>query len=129
MELVFLPGKLFLDDFKPIKRDHKSFLLKGALHHMIKSVPQGSNKEPKLKRVLQPPGCQFLATCRQICVEGYPVLYSSTTFFLPPGPLENTHRIMETFQPQSRAMIRRAGIIMTLQDLTPAVFEQINRDY
>lgn len=128
MELVFVPGQVLLDDFKPIKRDHKSFLLQGALHRMIKPVSKRSNKESKSKSVLQPPGFQLLATCRQICAEGYPVFYSSNVFFLPPGPLENTHRSLTNLQPQCRAMIRTVGIVMTLQDLTPAVFEQIKHD-
>lgn len=123
MELVLVPGRVPLDDSKPIKRDYKSSRLQAALHRMIKPASR-----EKSTRALRPPGFQLLATCRQICAEGHPVFYSSNIFFLPPGPLENTHRSLKALQPQCRAMIRKVGITMTLQDLTPAVFQRVRHE-
>lgn len=128
MELVLTPGEVLLHATRPIKRNRKPFLLRGTLRRVMNTVSKCSDKDSKLLRVLQPPGFQLLATCKQACAEGHAVFYSSNVFYLPPGPLEETHRCWQTLQPQHRAMIKKVGILMSLKDLTPAVFEQVHHD-
>lgn len=40
-------------------------------------------------------GFQFLATCQQAYEEGHVFFYSLNTFYIPPGPLDQTFRYLE----------------------------------
>ncbi|CAF9943775.1 MAG: hypothetical protein ALECFALPRED_001233 [Alectoria fallacina] len=128
MELVLVPGQVFVGDYNHIKRDHKSSVLQGTLYRMIKTDSKHSGRDSKSTRVRHPPGFQLLATCKQACAEGHAVFYTSNVFFMAPGPLENTHRCLKALKPQLRAMIRKVGITMSLIDLTPSVFEQVHHE-
>ncbi|CAD6590022.1 MAG: hypothetical protein ASARMPREDX12_004928 [Alectoria sarmentosa] len=128
MELVLVPGQVFIGGYKHIKRDHKYSLLQGTLHRVVKTVYKHSGRDSKSTRVRHPPGFQLLATCKQACAEGHAVFYTSNVFFMAPGPLENTLCSLKTLRPQLRAMIRKVGITMSLIDLTPSVFEQVHHE-
>ena len=126
MELVFVPVEVLLHASQPIKHDHKPSTLQEALYHVIERVSKRSGKNPKFTSVPQPPWISTTShvqtgLCRRSCRF---LRYSSNIFFLPPGPLTNTHHGVETLQPQHRAMIGTMGIMMTLQDLTPSVLEE-----
>lgn len=124
MELVLAYGDVFLDKPKPKKPDHKPPRFKVALHHAIKTVSKHNDKHSKLTPILQPPGFQLLATCKQVCAEGHAVFYSSNCFFLPQGSVDHARNKLKTLQPQHFDRIKILGLDMSANDLTPANFEQ-----
>ncbi|KAF6231896.1 hypothetical protein HO173_009979 [Letharia columbiana] len=129
MELVFVQGSMILDSKSPVKRERKASLLQGAVHRVMKTVDRhGGHEDSKPPRVLQPPGFQFLATCRQACAEGHAAFYSSNVFDLLPGPLSNTLRGLKALQPQHLAIIKRVGLTIGSLDLTPAIRERVHQE-
>lgn len=66
----------------------------------------------------------MLATCKQACDEAYAVFFSSNCFFLPTGPIEHARSALKAIQPHYRDMIKTFGLVLSQNDLTPAVFEQ-----
>ena len=77
---------------------------------------------------LQPPGLQFLATCKQACAEGFKVFFSTNIFFLPYGPIENTCRCFEEIDLEHQLTIQGLGLMFGLQDLTPLALRAIEGD-
>ena len=118
MEHLFVPSKILLES---TKRGAK-----GKLHRMMRKVCRRSGKKSKMMPVPRLSGFQLLFTCKQACAEGHAVFYSSNAFFMPLGPRNNMQHALELLQPQHRAMIRCVGITMGLQDLTPAMFQDIH---
>lgn len=64
-----------------------------------------------------PPGVQLLASNRQAYTEGCGIFYSENTFHIPPGPIACTERVLEQYQPQHLALIRRLTLHVGLHDL------------
>ena len=77
---------------------------------------------------LQPPGLQFLATCKQACAEGFKVFFSTNIFFLPYGPLENTCRYFKEINLEHQLKIQGLGLMFGVQDLTPLALRVIHGD-
>ena len=81
---------------------------------------QGDARLPSL------PGFQILATCKIIYGQYHELFYTANIFFLPPGPLDETLKhLFDKLQPEHVNMIRRVGVTLGLQDLTPGGFEQV----
>lgn len=75
------------------------------------------------------PGFQMLATCKSVYEQNHEQVYSSNTFSLPPGPLEETAKhFTEVLQAEHKHMISCVGVKMGLEDLTPAVFTRVQHD-
>ena len=70
------------------------------------------------------PGFQLTATCKQAYYEGHEIFYSSNTFHLPPTM---TFDWSDKLQPEHKAMIKRIGITLGLDELTPAMIIQIDK--
>ena len=77
---------------------------------------------------LQPPGLQFLATCKQACAEGFKVFFSTNTFFLPYGPIDNICRCFKEINPEHQLTIQGLGLMFGVQDLTPLALRAIEGD-
>lgn len=72
------------------------------------------------------PGFQVLATCKSIYGLYHQRFYALNTFFLPPGPLDETLKhFFKNLQPEHVNMISRVGIRLSLEDLTPAGFKDV----
>ncbi|KAL9132989.1 MAG: hypothetical protein Q9175_005832 [Cornicularia normoerica] len=128
MELVFVQAQVTYESTKAVNRDRKLSLLQKAFYCVKRTVSRRSYEGSKFTHLLQPPGFQFLATCRQACTEGHVVFYSLNVFYLPPGPLEYTLRGLKTLRPQHLAMITKIGLTMDLLDLTPAGFKEVQHE-
>lgn len=126
MKLLLVPGEVFLVPPTPTKR-HVCPILREILNRLLKKLSKRTENEVHFTHDPQLPGLQLMATCKQACVEGYAVFYSSNVFFLPAGPLRDTHRVLATLQPQHLAMISSFGVKMSLRDLTPALLEEIHQ--
>ena len=72
-------------------------------------------------------GCQLLATCCQVYLEGHGWFYSLNTFYIPRGPLLHTIEYFDKLQPSHRALMKTIGIRFGLQDLTSTVLEAVDR--
>ena len=64
------------------------------------------------------PAPQFLATCKQVHLEGHMWYYTDNMFFLPRGEISSTYRWFNTLQPQHQDVIQAIGIRFGLGDLT-----------
>lgn len=124
MELVLVPGQVALVAPKSFKR-HRSSLLQRTFQRVMKTGSQRREKDLKPTCISWPPGFQLLATCKQACAEGQAVFYTSNVFVLPPGPVVIENLILKNLHPQQRAMIKRIGIRISLRDLTPEVFDEV----
>ena len=81
---------------------------------------EGDPRPPSL------PGFQVLATCKSIYGQYHELFYTAKTFFLPPGPLDETLRhLFKKLQPEHVNMISRVGVTLGLRDLTPGGFKQV----
>ena len=74
-------------------------------------------------------GCQMLATCKQVYMEGHEAFYAGNNFHLPPGPVEGFLKWYETLKPKHRELIRSVTIDISILDLTPSVLEQCESTY
>ena len=124
MDYVLVPGEILLTGPKPINRHHRPSALR-AVHRMVETVSRRHHRDSTSVRVRQPPGFQLLATCKQACAEGLTVFYSRNIFYLPAGPVENTHRTLAALAPLHQSLIKKVGIEMSGRDLTPSVIEEI----
>lgn len=80
----------------------------------MKRVSKQSDRRSMFTRIPQPPGFQLLATCKQACVEGHAVFYSSNCFSLPSGSVERARNSLRALQPQHREMIETFGLELHL---------------
>ena len=71
------------------------------------------------------PGCQLLATCRQVYLEGYESFYSLNAFHLPRGPLSASIKYFGSLKPEHQCLISRFCIDFSILDLTPSVITSI----
>lgn len=72
----------------------------------------------KSKKSTQPlPTVQFLALNRQAYAEGRKMFYSENSFHLPAGPEAYTKSMLDRYQPQNFALIRRLTLDIGLHDL------------
>lgn len=119
MCLVLVPGEVHI-------RATKEHSVKAKIQHVwdtVQRIPEGYRKIPAPTSL---PGFQMLATCKMIYGESHEIYYSSNTFFLPPGPFEETLKhFFKNVQAEHVNMINRIGVTLGLQDLTPAVFKQV----
>ena len=119
MSYVLVPGDVHV---RPTKEHGVKAAFKGfwnALQRYSEN-PQG---DPRLPSV---PGFQILATCKSIYGQYHELFYTANTFFLPPGPLDETLRhLFNNMQPEHVNMISRVGVTLGLRDLTPGGFEQV----
>lgn len=83
--------------------------------------------KPQRQIVTPLPGFQLLATCKQARLEGRSIFYELNTFHLPHGPIQNTLQWIEKIQPESRNMIKKVCITLSIADLTPATLEAFDR--
>ncbi|KAG7002440.1 hypothetical protein G7Y79_00027g061320 [Physcia stellaris] len=74
-------------------------------------------------------GCQILATCKQLYMEGHEAYYAGNNFHLPPGPVEGFLRWYEALRPNHRDLIRSVTIDFSILDLTLSVLEQCESSY
>lgn len=74
-------------------------------------------------------GCQILATCKQVYMEGYKAYYAGNNFHLPPGPVEGFLKWYEALRSNHRDLIRSVTIEFSILDLTPSVLEQCESTY
>ena len=119
MSYVLVPGDVHVRPTKErgVKAAFKSFW--NALQRYSES-DQGDPRLPSL------PGFQILATCKSIYGQYHELFYTANTFFLPPGPLDETLRyLFDNLQPEHVNMISRVGVTLGLQDLTPGGFEKV----
>ncbi len=116
MEHVLVDGEIQLQVWKPEEKANEVGFLR--------KVPDPDRP----KRIVQPPGLNFLSTCKQACAEGYPIFFSKNMFYLPWGPLYNSAKCLDQIGQEYQSMIRNLGVTYGLQDLTPAGFEIIKKN-
>ena len=119
MSYVLVPGDVHIRPTKEhgVKAAFKCFW--NALRGDSESH-EGDPRPPSL------PGFQILATCKSIYGQYHELFYTANTFFLPPGPLDETLRyLLKKLQPEHVNMISRVGVTLGLRDLTPGGFEQV----
>ena len=73
------------------------------------------------------PGCQILATCKQLYQEGHISFYSRNMFYLAPGPLSASWDYFGKLNRRHQDLVCRVSIEMSLMDLTPPVLEEIQQ--
>ena len=121
MEHVLVDGEIQLQVWKPEEKANESGLRR--------NVPRQRRNDPDHpKRIFQPPGLNFLSTCKQACAEGYPIFFSKNMFYLPWGPVGNSYKCFDQIGQEYQSMIRKLGVTYGLQDLDPAAFEIIKKD-
>ena len=120
MHLVLVPGEVHI-------RATKERGVKADIHHLwwdaVQRFPARIPERPVTPSL---PGFQMLATCKLAYGQYHEMFYSSNTFFLPPGRLgETLQHFVINLQAEHVNMINRIGVTMGLEDLTPAVFKQV----
>ncbi len=81
--------------------------------------------KPDSAAIVKPqPGIQLIATCKQAYDEGHVLFYSSNVFHLPPTM---TFEWSNRLQAKHKAMIKRISITFGLEELTPAMVDEIDR--
>lgn len=119
MRHVVVPGEVHI-------RTTKEHGVKAKIQRLCDAMlgfPRGHQKIPTLPSL---PGFQMLATCKLVYGQYHEMFYSSNTFFLPPGPLDETLKhFSDNLQTEHVYMISRIGVTLGLQDLTPTVFKQV----
>ena len=71
------------------------------------------------------PGCQLLATCRQVYNEGYISFYNRNVFHLAPGPILASMEYFWSLRRKHLNLIENISIETSFIDLTPSVLETI----
>ena len=119
MSYVLVPGDVHI-------RAAKEHALKAKVRHIWDIVQQLPDRDREVPKPPSLPGFQILATCKAIYGQYHERFYSSNTFFLPPGPLDETLKhFFKHLQPEHVNMISRVGITLSLEDLTPAGFKEV----
>lgn len=85
----------------------------------------GPLKKTKPRQANQP-GFQLLASCKQVYNEGHFIFYSTNTFHMPRGQLQDTLILYNTLCPEHKACMKRVQITLGIADLTPSVLEEID---
>ncbi|CAD6591111.1 MAG: hypothetical protein ASARMPREDX12_004926 [Alectoria sarmentosa] len=123
MRLVLVPGEVHIRATKPHGVKAKIQQVWDAVQRFPKKDRPGIPTMPSMPSL---PGFQMLATCRLLYGQNHEIFYSSNTFFLPPGPFEETlTHFFRNLQAEHVNMISRLGVTFGLEDLTPAVFKQV----
>lgn len=118
MRLVLVPGEIHILTAK--ERGVKAKIQR--VWDTVQAFPKSQQSLPIMPSL---PGFQVLSTCKLVYGANHEMFYSSNTFFLPPGPLEETlHHFSNTLQAEHVNMITRVGVTLGIQDLTPPVFKQ-----
>lgn len=120
---VLLPGDIHI-------RVGEQHGVKAKVKHIwdvvLQHFPKGRDDRDFLKQPPSLPGFQVLATCKSIYGLYHERFYAMNTFFLPPGPLDETLKhFFKHVQPEHVNMISRLGITLGLEDLTPAGFKDV----
>lgn len=119
MRLVLVPGEVHIR----ATREHG---VKAKIHRVWDAVERIPKRCREIPTPPSLPGFQMLATCKAVYGQNHEMFYSSNTFFLPPGPFEQTLKhFFKNLQAEHVNMINRVGVTLGLQDLTPAVFKQV----
>ena len=119
MSYVLVPGDVHI---RPTKDQGVKAAVKGVWNALQGDSESqvGDARPPSL------PGFQILATCKMIYGQYHERFYTANTFFLPPGPLDETLRhLLKKLQPEHVNMISRVGVTLGLGDLTMGGFEQV----
>ncbi|CAF9938017.1 MAG: hypothetical protein HETSPECPRED_000742 [Heterodermia speciosa] len=75
------------------------------------------------------PGCQILATCRQLYQEGHISFYSRNMFHLAPGPLSASLDYFGRLDRRDQDLIDKVSIEISIMDLVPSVLEGIEATF
>ena len=119
MSYVLVPGDVHI-------RPTGKHGVKAAFNKFWNALQRHSGNHPGDPRLPSLPGFQILGTCKLIYGQYHELFYTANTFFLPPGPLDETLRhLFNNLQPEHMNMISRVGVTLGLQDLTPGDFEQL----
>ncbi len=93
--------------------------------HPYRPISKVHTHEPdSAANVISQPGIQLIATCKQAYEEGHALFYSSNTFHLPPTM---TFEWSDRLQAKHKAMIKRISFTFGLDELTPAMVDEIDR--
>ncbi|CAD6590024.1 MAG: hypothetical protein ASARMPRED_004527 [Alectoria sarmentosa] len=104
MRLVLVPGEVHIRATKP----HG---VKAKIQHVWDAVQRFPKDRPGIPTMPSLPGFQMLATCRLLYGQNHGIFYSSNTFFLPPGPFEETlTHFFRNLQAEHVNMISRLGV-------------------
>lgn len=122
IKYVLLPGDIHI-------RAAKKNGVKAKVYRVwdeLRRFPNGGGDREFLKPPPPMPGFQILATCKSIYGLYHERFYALNTFFLPPGPLDETLKhFFKHLQPEHVNMISRVGIRLGVEDLTPAGFKDV----
>ncbi|CAF9937816.1 MAG: hypothetical protein ALECFALPRED_007421 [Alectoria fallacina] len=75
------------------------------------------------------PGFHLLTTCKQAYRDGRYMFYTLNTFHLPAGSARDAEVWLEHLRPDQRSLIKRAGLTLSLADLTPAVLAEMEKKW
>lgn len=110
-------------------------LCPGHIYLRQKLTVNSSVSEPRLQSDSTIPtvkdptfSLDFLATCRQLCEEGHQLYYSSNVFQIPIGSVDTAFEALKTMQSRDMAFNRQASLRLSLLDLTPAAYEEAEKD-
>lgn len=118
---VLLPGDIHIRAAK----EHGVKAKAQRIWDVLQQIQNGDDHR-KFTRPPSLPGFQILATCKSIYGLYHERFYALNTFFLPPGPLDETLKhFFKHVQPEHVNMIGRIGIRLGLEDLTPAGLKDV----
>ena len=89
-------------------------LVPGCIYPSVKSQLVNYREEKLFAH-----GCQLLATCRQVYLEGFRIFYGRNTFHLAPGPLSASTQYFAKLNPVHGNLIERVSIDFSINNLTP----------